>query len=149
MRIPILTVSFLSNVLGGQSTAPPPPSPLPMPTHFCYFAKDTGLSGPLQEFCPFTKEFLKALHPGLSEHKKPVKPTYKIVNDVYHYQLLTFINSIIHYLVSEDKNNACIAKNITLDIFQGHIAYTMKKVNVNKIFMPCICVDANVSIKFI
>ena len=32
-------------------------------------------------------------------------PHYKIVNDVHHYQLLTFINSIIRYLVSLDKNN--------------------------------------------
>ena len=48
----------------------------------------------------------------------------------------------MRYLVSLD------TKNNYIDISQGYIAYTMKKVNVNKILVSWICVDANISIKF-
>ena len=51
-----------------------------------------------------------------------------------------------YYYVSNSNrhvtNFSYIAENI--DIFRGYISYTMKKVDVNKIFL-----DANISIKFI
>ena len=60
----------------------------------------------------------------------------------------------MRYLVSLDtKNNLhkllIHSKTYYIDIFQGYIAYTMKKVNVNKIFVSWISGDANISIKFI
>ena len=69
----------------------------------------------------------------LSENKKPAK------SDVWGYTqlLLIFINSIMR------------SKKYYIDIFWGYTACTMKKVNVNKIFVLWICVDANISAKFI
>ena len=47
------------------------------------------------------------------------------------------------YLVSLDTK--IDSKKYYLNIFQGYIAYTMKKVNVNKIFVSWISGDANIS----
>ena len=60
----------------------------------------------------------------------------------------------MRYLVSLDTNNnlhklLINTKKYYIDIFRGYIACTMKKVNVSKIFVSWIYVDANISIKFI
>ena len=41
------------------------------------------------------------------------------------------------------------SKKYYIYIFCGYIAYTIKKVNVNEIFVSWICVDAYISAKFI
>ena len=60
----------------------------------------------------------------------------------------------MRYLVSLDtKNNKhkllIHSKKYYFNIFQGYIAYTMEKVNVNKIVVSWISGDANISVKFI
>ena len=57
------------------------------------------------------------------------------------HKLLIHSKKILHII---NTNLSYIAKNITY----RYISYTMKKVNVNKIFVSCICEYANISIKF-